>query len=111
MPTSVSILLIFVALGAGVGIGFAIDRILRGAAYQRRDQILTSARTEAEAVCKTMELEAKADIIARREELDKEQNRIRDELREQERRLDRRESTLNELQQDMTKKERMAPEA
>src|SRR5438445_7881123 len=34
-------------------------------------------------------------------------NRVRDELREQERRLDRRESTLDEQQQDIVKKERM----
>lgn len=107
MPEYVWILLLFVALGAGLAGGFVIDRILRGAAYQRRDEILTHARTEAEAVKKSMELEAKAEVIARREELEKEQSRIREELREQERRLDRREATLNELQQDMTKKERM----
>ena len=107
MDTSIWILLLFVALGAGLAVGFIIDRLLRGAAYQRRDQIVANARNEAEAVRKTIEIEAKAEAITRREELEKDQNRIREELREQERRLDRRESTLNELQQDMTKKERM----
>jgi ribonuclease Y len=106
---SIPILLLCVvlALAVGIGGGLMIDRMLRGAAYQRRDEIVAQARTEAESVRKTIELEAKTEIITRREELDKEQNRIRDELREQERRLDRRESTLGELQQDMTKKERM----
>ena len=49
----------------------------------------------------------KEDLLARREVLDKEMNHVREELRDQERRLDRREATLDEQQQDIVKKERM----
>lgn len=107
MLSPLELLLIVLALAAGFGGGLLLDRVLRGAAYRKRDEILALARTEAESLRKAVELEAKAEVISRREELDKEYNRIRDELREQERRLDRRETTLNELQQDTAKKERM----
>ncbi|HEY2253259.1 MAG TPA: ribonuclease Y [Planctomycetaceae bacterium] len=96
-----------VALAAGVGLGWVVERLVRGAAYQKRDEILAQATRDADNVRKAQELAGKEDLLARREELEKEMNRVRDELREQERRLDRRESTLDEQQQDMVKKERM----
>lgn len=96
-----------VALAAGVGVGWIVERLVRGAAYQKRDEILAQAARDADNVRKAQELAGKEDLLARREELEKEMNRVRDELREQERRLDRRETTLDEQQQDMVKKERM----
>ncbi len=95
------------ALIVGLGIGLVIERISRGAAYQRRDEIIEQARQEAENVKKSQELEAKEELIGRREAVEKELNAAREEQREQERRLDRRETTLGELQQDINKKERM----
>ncbi|QDU45549.1 Ribonuclease Y [Symmachiella dynata] len=95
------------ALIVGLGIGLVIERISRGAAYQRRDEIIEQARQEAENVKKSQELEAKEELISRREAVEKELNAAREEQREQERRLDRRETTLGELQQDINKKERM----
>ena len=95
------------ALIVGLGIGLVIERISRGAAYQRRDEIIEQARQEAENVKKSQELEAKEELIGRREAVEKELNSAREEQREQERRLDRRETTLGELQQDINKKERM----
>ncbi len=96
-----------VALAAGLGVGWFVERLVRGAAYQKRDEILAQAQRDADNVRKSQELAGKEDLLARREELEKEINRVRDELREQERRLDRRESTLDEQQQDIVKKERM----
>lgn len=95
------------ALVVGLGIGLVIERISRGAAYQRRDEIIEQARQEAENLKKAQELTAKEELIGRREALEKELNAAREEHREQERRLDRRETTLGELQQDINKKERM----
>jgi len=91
----------------GLAAGYSIERVMRGAAYQRRDEILKQAEREAETLRKAQELAAKEELISRREELEKENTRIRDELREQERRLDRRETLLDDQQQDITKKERM----
>jgi ribonucrease Y len=107
MGTGTWVLIVAVGLAAGVGIGFLIERLMRGAAYQRRDQIIEQARLEADNVRKASELSAKEELLARREELEKEMNRIREELRDQEKRLDRRETSLDEQHQDIAKKERM----
>src|SRR5262245_34741032 len=96
-----------IALVVGAAVGFLFDRMRRGAAYQRRDDILSQATKEAENIRKTHELEAKEELLQRRESLEKELNSTRDELREQERRLDKRESGLDEQHEDIRKKERM----
>jgi len=96
-----------IALIVGLAVGLVIERISRGAAYQRRNEIIEQARQEAENLKKTEELSAKEELIGRREELEKEMNAIREELRDHERKLDRKESTLDDLQQDINKKERM----
>ncbi|MFN0056292.1 MAG: ribonuclease Y [Planctomycetales bacterium] len=95
------------ALIVGIVIGWLIDRLLRGSAYQRRDEILAQAQRDAENLGKSQELAAKEDLLKRREELEREMNKAREELRDQERRLDRRETTLDDQQQDIAKKERM----
>lgn len=101
------IVAVLVALGAGGGLGFFVDRLRQGAAYRTRDEILKSAEREAENVRKSQELTSKEELLKRREELEKEINLTREELREQEKRVDRRESILDEQQKDITKKERM----
>jgi ribonuclease Y len=107
MDTTQVLMAIAVALAAGAGLGWMIERTLRGASYQKRDEILAQAQRDADNLRKSQELAAKEDLLARREELEKDMNRVRDELRDQERRLDRRETTLDEQQQDIAKKERM----
>lgn len=107
MGTPVWLLLIVIALAIGAVVGFMIDRALKGAAYKSRDEILAQATREAENARKAQDLAAKEELITRREQLEREINSIRDELREQERRLDRRETIVDEQQQDITKKERM----
>lgn len=107
MSTPLWLLVVFVALAAGLFIGLFVDRVLRGAAYQTRDEILAQAQRDGENIRKTAEIGSKEDLIKRREGLEKELDGLRDELKEQERRLDRREATINELQQDITKKERL----
>jgi ribonuclease Y len=102
-----SLLAALVALVVGVGVGWFIERQLRGTAYKSREEILAQAQRDADAVRKTQELSGKEELLARREELEREMNRVREELRDQERRLDRRETTLDEQQQDIGKKERM----
>ncbi len=91
----------------GLAAGLLFDRVRRGAAYQRRDEIIAQAEREAENIRRTQELAAKEELLKRREELEAELNRAREELREDERRLDRREAVLNEQAEDNLKKERM----
>ena len=67
----------------------------------------TQAQADAETLRKSQDLAAKEDLLKRREALERELGEVRDELRDQERRLDRRDTLLTEQQQDMAKKERM----
>lgn len=91
----------------GIAIGFLFDRLRRGAAYQQRDEIIKQAEQEAENVKRSQEISAKEERLRRREEVEKELNHSRDELRQQEKRLDKREATLDDQHQDFLKKERM----
>ncbi|HBH50433.1 MAG TPA: ribonuclease Y [Planctomycetaceae bacterium] len=107
MTTTTWLFISFLAALAGLAVGWIFERLVRGAAYQQRDQILAQAATDAENIRKSQELAVKEDLLKRREELERELGEARDELRDQERRLDRRDTLLTEQQQDMTKKERM----
>ncbi|MGE3316097.1 MAG: ribonuclease Y [Planctomycetaceae bacterium] len=96
-----------VALALGGAAGFFFEKLRRGAAYQTRDQIVEQAKTEGANILKTHELAAKEQLLKRREELEKEIHRTREELREHERLLDKREVLQNEQHEDIVKKERM----
>lgn len=91
----------------GGALGFFFDRLRHGAAYKARDQILQEARNEASNIKRQGELEAKEQLLQRREELEKDLNKTRDELRDHERKLDSRESSLDDIHDDIRKKERM----
>ena len=107
MTTTGWLFVTLVSALVGLAAGWLFERLIRGAAYQQRDQILSQARTDAETLRKSQDLAAKEDLLKRRESLERELGAVRDELREQERRLDRRDTVLTEQQQDMSKKERM----
>jgi ribonuclease Y len=96
-----------VAALIGIAVGVLFDRLRRGAAFQRRDEIIQQAKTDAENIRKTEELSAKEALLKRREELEADLSKARDELRDQERRLDKREVLQDEQHQDYLKKERM----
>ncbi len=99
------ILAVLVALAAAIG--FFFDRLRRGAAYQRRSEIIEQAQREAENIRKSEELAAKEVLLKRREGLEIEINKVRDKLREHEKVLTKREAVLDDQQQDFGKKERM----
>ncbi|MDA1014809.1 MAG: ribonuclease Y [Planctomycetota bacterium] len=91
----------------GTGLGLFLDKLKKGAAYQARDEIIKQAEIEAENIKKSQELAAKETLLKRREELEKDINVVRDELRDTERRLDKREQALVEQHDDFRKKESM----
>ena len=101
----------YIGIGAGlvvgVVIGFVLDRIRKGNAYQSRDEIVRQAETEAENVRRSQELAGKEKLLKRREKLEANINKIRDDLREQERILDKRDVTLTDQLDAFSKKERM----
>lgn len=96
-----------VAAVLGLIIGLLFDRIRLGAGYRTRAQMIEDAQREAESIKKNSLLEAKEELLQRRETQDKELTSIRDKVRDEERKLDRREAKLEEQQQDFRKKEQM----
>ena len=91
----------------GMALVYILERAIRGAAFKRRDEIIKQAEHDADNVRRSQELAGKEELLKRREELDTENEKTRDDLRDQERRLERREASVVELQQDIAKKERM----
>src|SRR5690606_11294418 len=65
------------------------------------------ARRDAENLRKTTEIEAKEELLKRREAMEDELSALRDKVREEERRIDKREAALEEMQSDIRKKEQM----
>src|SRR4029079_16095587 len=95
------------ALALGGAAGLFAQRIIRGPAYKTRAELIEQAERDAENVRKTAELAAKAEALQRREAIERELNVTREELRSHEKHLDKRESALDEIQEDIAKKERM----
>ena len=95
------------ALIVGAFIGYFIDRIRRGSAYQSYQQILKQAELDAENLLKSQKLEAKEELLKRRESLEEEVNKQREELWSVEKKLSKRENALEDQQADFLKKESM----
>ena len=96
-----------IALVAGAAAGYFAERLLKGQAYKTSAELVQQAEREAENVRKSGELAAKEEALQRREQVERELNATREELRTHEKHLDKRESVLEELQEDISKKERM----
>ncbi len=97
----------FIALLIGGALGFFFDRLRQGAAYKSREAVLADAKREADAIAKQAELDAKEALLKRKEAQDRDLQSTRDQLRNAERALDKREASLNEVQEDIRKKEKM----
>jgi ribonucrease Y len=98
---------VVIALLVGAGAGYMFDRVRQGAAYRTHGEILKQAEVEATNYRKAQELAAKEELFKHRETMERELQKSRDDLRELERKLDRRDIQLNEQQDDIGKKERM----
>jgi ribonuclease Y len=110
VPLYVVVLSCATALLTGALLGYAgarlLDRTRLKGVRGEADAILRTARDEAETVKKEAELRAKDDLYQQREAFNRETEQIRAELREHERRLDKREDSLEEKNAGLQKKER-----
>ena len=73
----------------GVGVGYFVDRLIKGGAYKTRDEIVQQAQRDAENLRKDQELKIKEDMLRRREELESKLEESRNQLRGRERELDK----------------------
>ena len=91
----------------GVGVGYFVDRLIKGGAYKTRDEIVQQAQRDAENLRKDQELKIKEDMLRRREELEAKLEESRNQLRGRERELDKQQAHLEEQQDSFRKKEKM----
>ena len=88
-----------VGLLTGYGVARFLDRFRLNSAQARVAEISDNARKEAENILKEAQLHAKDELYQKREEFNREMEVARNEVREQERRLDKREDTLEQKHQ------------
>jgi len=97
-------------LVVGVAVFWAIQRVTGKShiqsAKQQAETVVHDARLQAENILKTTQLEAKSDAIKRREEFEKETTEVRNELRETERHLSKREDMVDRKWESINAKER-----
>ncbi len=92
-------LCILVALAIGAAAAYLLVQIIGGRSIQQArqdaDRIIEDAKRDGETTRRQMELDAKNELIARREEFERDYQEKRNELKETERRLTTREDTLD----------------
>ena len=98
-------------LAGGAFIAFKLvrrqDRLNLNSAQNRAAEILAQAAQGAENVRKEAELKAKDEVFQKREEFNREVDHAKGELRDQERRLEKREDSIEQKHQLQLKKERL----
>ena len=97
--------------GGGIGLAIALglawfyQRISTNNAKARAELILKEAQRDAENKIKEADLTIKERQLAAKEKAEDEFNRVRGQLRDQERELDKRNNTLTQMAQDLKKQE------
>ncbi len=84
-----------------------IDRLRGSSTLANKNSLLAKAKYDADIIIKDAEIKAKEENIQRKEDLNKGFEKIRLELREQEKRLEKREDGIEEKLRDMHKRERL----
>lgn len=93
------------------GLGFAIAtyfyRTKLNILNANNNSLINEAKAKAEKIVKDAELISKEDTLRRKEELNKSFENIRLDLRDQEKRLEKREDAIEDKARDMLKRERL----
>jgi ribonuclease Y len=112
VPTLIGICIVvaIVAAAAAVLVFRAMGGRTVAGARTEADQIIEAAKREGETTRKQIELEARNEQIAKREAFEKESSEVRNELKEMERRLTKREDNLDRKLDVLTTKERVLDE-
>ena len=106
----ISQILMYLPIPACIALGYFICILVyrkrRSASENKLKQLIEESTREAEKVRKEAELAAKAELYQRREAFEKETQETRMELKQQERRLSKREDNMERKMELLTKKER-----
>jgi len=104
MPPVVAAL---IALAIGLALGYFIDYLIKAKAHRGAADIVKDAERKAEDLARRSELAAKDELIERKKNVDREINKLWDEVRQHERQVDKREAGLKDTESDLKKRERM----
>ncbi|MBL7139777.1 MAG: ribonuclease Y [Planctomycetes bacterium] len=105
VETIAAIALIAVAV-AGIVVATFVLRKRVGGAKAQADEVLAEARREAEGLLKEAKVEAREEAIQAREAFEKESVKTRDELRERERLVAKREDSIDAKMETLSRKEK-----
>lgn len=105
------VVIIVVSTVIGAALSFMavklLDRLRRRDADTEANMILERAQIAASNLTKEAQLKAKEEAIQQKAENDRELNKVRDQLRERERLLDKRQETIEQQSEDLRKQERI----
>jgi len=106
-------LLVGVVVGGAAAYGFILIRgkRLMTSSRQQAERLLNEARNQADVLVKEAQVDAKAQFIAKLEEFERQSSKIRDELKETERKLEKRADNLDKKLDTLNTKERMLEQA
>ena len=94
-------------LGLGFGISKLLDRAKLSGCTVQAEQIIRKAKDDSDSILRQSEIKAKEDYLKRKEEMNNEFEKTRMDLRDLEKRLEKREDGVEEKLRDMQKRERL----
>jgi ribonuclease Y len=97
------------AAGGSIGAFFVMRRVQRenlDSADKRAKELIVQAEKNAENLLKESELKAKDEIFKKRDEFNREAEKVRNEQKDQERRLEKKEDLLEQQSENLLKKEK-----
>ncbi len=109
--TSEQLIYILICAVFSIGIGFFLSNILNrskaNSSVSNYNAMILKAQIDAENIIKDAELKSKEESLRRKEELNKSFENIRQDLRDQEKRLEKREDAIEDKAREMQKRERL----
>ena len=105
-----SILLVVIGLGVGVGSTFLVNKVKNANAQNKSQELLEKARKEAEKAKRDMIFEAKEEAYKVKQEADKEAKEKKQEVKDMENRLIQREQSMDKRDETFQKRELLLDE-
>jgi ribonuclease Y len=110
-PTIIGVVCLVVGMVAAYGVQTLIAKIKTRSLEGELESRLGNAKREAENIIKSAQLDAAAEVIKKKEEFTKEVNQMQGQLRGQERRLSKREDTLDRQSDQLMQREKQQKNA
>ncbi len=112
-PMLAAVETVYLILGLAVGVGgavlffYTVGKQKLQARQREAERLIGEAKSNAEVIVKTANLDAKSEFIKKLEEFEKQSAVVRDELKEAERRLEKRADNLDKKLDTLSSKEKM----